>query len=50
MTILYKPDTGLIIKANAIYGLITKSQGFTTWSDLGNPRSPQFLDGWGIQE
>ena len=34
MTILYKPVIGLIIEANAIYGLITKSQGFTMWSDL----------------
>ena len=34
MTILYKPVIGLIIEANAIYGLITKSQGFITWSNL----------------
>ena len=33
-TIFCKPETSMIIEANVIYALITKSQGSTMWSDL----------------
>ena len=44
-TIFCKPETSMIIEANVIYVLITKSQGSTMWSDLtGKTRASQFPD------
>ena len=41
MTILYKPEAGLIIEANAIY---VKSQGSTMLSALSGKTRPQLTD------